>query len=42
MLFGYSYFEMLDKFDIIWSEEMIDWLFLDGLDYYILGLKMLM
>lgn len=37
---GYSYSETLDKSDIIWSEETIDRLFLDGPDHYIPGSKM--
>jgi cytochrome c2 len=37
---GYSYSATLDGSDIIWSEETIDQLFLDGPDHYIPGSKM--
>lgn len=37
---GYPYSETLSGSDIIWSEETIDRLFLDGPDHYIPGSKM--
>jgi len=37
---GYPYSEILQGSDIIWSEESIDQLFLDGPDHYIPGSKM--
>ncbi|MEP2704084.1 MAG: c-type cytochrome [Roseibium sp.] len=39
-LADYSYSEILDGSDIIWSEATIDQLFLDGPDHYIPGSKM--
>jgi cytochrome c len=37
---GYAYSETLNGSDIIWSEETIDQLFLDGPDHFIPGTKM--